>query len=470
MRSKVEETNVRKNAVLKIIHRHLTPRQKQKKDFGEVFTPIQLVNDMLDKLPKSVWTNPYLTWLDPANGIGNFPITIFYRLDEGLKSWQPNEAKRRKHIIENMLFMMELQPSNNRIARNIFSKLCESCTPNIWTVNTLSTTKAQILEHFGIEHIDIIVGNPPFQAFQKAGEKRGGGDELYMKFVRHSLDILKKDGHLLFVHPPSWRKPEFSEGRKKSKNAGMFELMTHEHQMEYLEIHNAKDGQALFKASTRYDFYHIVNSASTRPTTIKDELGNVTDVHLKQYGFLPNFDIKNVIKLLATDDDEQCELNKCILYERSAYGTDKAWVSDTKTDVFKYPLVHNTAKEGPRFFYSNTKEKGFFDVPKVIFGDSGINEPILDMEGKYGMTQHALAIRVSSQKEGERLVKFLKSNFFKNILQACMWSSFQIDWRLFTYFKNDFWRIEVDLDEPAVESESMNGGMRHRYTRKKRRY
>ena len=62
---------------------------------------------MLDKLPKDVWTNPNLKWLDPANGIGNFPIVVYYKLMEGLKGIEKykDDEKRSKHIIEN-IFMV----------------------------------------------------------------------------------------------------------------------------------------------------------------------------------------------------------------------------------------------------------------------------------------------------------------------------------------------------------------------------
>jgi type I restriction-modification system DNA methylase subunit len=188
MKGKIDEKSLRKDKILAIINKRLTPRQKQKKDLGEVFTPIELIEDMLSHLPKSDWSNPDLKWLDPANGIGNFPVVIFYKLDEGLKEWEPNENKRRKHIIENMIFMMEIQSNNNRIARNIFTSLCKSCTPNIWTIDTLKSTNEKIKEYFHVENFDRIIGNPPFQAFQEAEGKRGGGDELYMKFVKKSIE------------------------------------------------------------------------------------------------------------------------------------------------------------------------------------------------------------------------------------------------------------------------------------------
>ncbi len=37
-----------------------------------------------------------------------------------------------------------------------------------------------------------------------------------------------------------------------------------------------------------------------------------------------------------------------------------------------------------------------------------------------------------------------------NILNACMWSTFRIDWRLFTYFSANFWNIDYDKDEELI--------------------
>jgi len=162
MKGKVDEKSVRKNAILQIIHKRLTPRNKQKQEFGEVFTPVELVERMLDHLPKLVWANPNLTWLDPANGIGNFPIVVFYRLDEGLKVWEKNDDKRRKHIIEKMLYMIEIQSNNSRIARNLFEKLCDGCKPNILTMDSLAVTSTKLMAKGFPESFDIIMGNPPF--------------------------------------------------------------------------------------------------------------------------------------------------------------------------------------------------------------------------------------------------------------------------------------------------------------------
>ena len=56
------------------------PTLNKKKNFGEVFTPKDLIEEMLDKLPQSVWIDEKLTWLDPAAGMGNFHECVFGRL------------------------------------------------------------------------------------------------------------------------------------------------------------------------------------------------------------------------------------------------------------------------------------------------------------------------------------------------------------------------------------------------------
>ena len=98
--------------LLELINECLKPKELEKKKFGEVFTPMKLVNEMLDTLPKEVWSNKNLKWLDPASGMGNYPIAIYLRLMEGLKKEIPNDTKRKKYIIEKMLYMCELNKKN----------------------------------------------------------------------------------------------------------------------------------------------------------------------------------------------------------------------------------------------------------------------------------------------------------------------------------------------------------------------
>jgi len=75
---------------------------------------------MLDKFPNDIWNDPTLKWLDPSAGIGVFVLIVYMRLMIGLKDKIPDIETRRKHIIENQLFMCELDSENCKILKMIF--------------------------------------------------------------------------------------------------------------------------------------------------------------------------------------------------------------------------------------------------------------------------------------------------------------------------------------------------------------
>jgi len=86
--------------------------KRKRKENDEVFTPNPLINNMLDKLPEEVWSNPNKTWLDPCAGLGNFSVQVLKRLMEGLSQWESNEEARKKHILEKMLYHVEMNPES----------------------------------------------------------------------------------------------------------------------------------------------------------------------------------------------------------------------------------------------------------------------------------------------------------------------------------------------------------------------
>ena len=114
-------------------------------------------------------------------------------------------------------------------------------------------------------------------------------------------------------------------------------------------------------------------------------------------------------------------------------------MSNTKTTEHVYPVIHTIPQKGPRYIYSSTNKNGHFGVSKVIFGQSSTSNPIVDMDGQFGMSEHAMAIEVSSPSDATDLQNILKSETFIDVLNSCKWSNYMIDWRLFTYFKKDFY-------------------------------
>ena len=117
-------------AIQKKIEQYLPVRAYEKNTLGEVFTPEKLIDEMLDQLPPSVWKDPTKKWLDPANGIGNFPMVVFKKLVERLPDkydgpsgkYSGKEGKK-KHILKNMLYMCEINPKNIQISKKYLELL-----------------------------------------------------------------------------------------------------------------------------------------------------------------------------------------------------------------------------------------------------------------------------------------------------------------------------------------------------------
>ena len=95
--------------------------KSKSEDFGEVFTPFELIEEMLDSIDASVWSDKTKTFFDPCSGKGNFPICIVKRLFDGLVNEIPDAEERLRHIVENQLFMSEYQKVSADFLREQFT-------------------------------------------------------------------------------------------------------------------------------------------------------------------------------------------------------------------------------------------------------------------------------------------------------------------------------------------------------------
>jgi len=375
---------------------------------GEVFTPISLVCEILDKIPEEVWRNPNATFLDPCMGKGTFLLEIVRRLVY-IYGYTEDDVKSRVYGYD--IRVKYINHLTRRGLKNVRHKDF---------LNELIKMK-----------FDVVLGNPPYQL--KVGNKKT--EPLWNKFFHKSLSILKEGGYLSLIHPSGWRNIEgkFSDIKKIIKNK----------KLHFLSINNEKKGMEVFGAETRFDYYlleNTVNDGILTEITFQD--GTIDEVNLNTLEFIPNGSLSEVESLIARDGEEKVEL----IYSRSAYGTDKSNVSKVQENDFIYPCVYtvNYLSE-PTFHYSNTNENGHFGVPKVIWSNGRISSvgSYIDETGEFALTQFAYAI--SDDVENLPYIKrALDSTRFKKLMELCAVGQLTINHKVISTFRKDFWREFID--------------------------
>ena len=390
--------------VLSYIKDNLTPKDAERHKHGEVFTPMSLVNEMLDTLPNNVWNDKSLKWLDPANGMGNYPIAVFLRLfygfrtkddkyigitSEGEGKFNPgltevisDDTQRRKHIVHNMLFMVELNSKNNAIARNLFKKLAPGIEPNIIQMHRKDGFLADVEMKFPngtVNEFDIIMGNPPFnkgtilrkqtrkikKEIIELGLEDTARESLWTKFIINifNKNLLKKDGYLLFITPINWFHPE---------TTGVRDIMLSK-QIEVVRIFSLYNSKDMFggKGKLATAFYLIKNMSSKKETKIIDITQNTESVQLN----------KNSIIILAYNSI----YNKILLKSDLFMNTDTLKSSTVKScKPGPHKQIIGIYNNGDIKYVKTDQKHPLENIPKIIINGYTFPRYYYDKDGEYG--------------------------------------------------------------------------------------
>lgn len=249
--------------LLELIDSCLKPKQKEKQENGEVFTPMCLVFEMLDNLDKhyikehgrSIFTEIAFKWFDLASGMGNFPVAVYLKLMEGLKTQIPNDEERKKHIIENMLYMSELNKKNVFICHQIFN-VNSQYKLNLYEGDTLELNVVSEWE-VALNSFDVILGNPPYNKGgirSHTGKQLGDKNEtIWTKFIEKSFEWLKPDGFLAFINPLSWLK----------KSHSLHNEMLEKH-IVWLKLWDDSQSKGMINADIPISLYVLQNTLNTQ--------------------------------------------------------------------------------------------------------------------------------------------------------------------------------------------------------------
>jgi site-specific DNA-methyltransferase (adenine-specific) len=380
--------------VLNILSKNLVPKDFEKNVFGEVFTPIHFVEKMLDALPASVWKNKSLKWFDPACGIGNFPIVVYYRLMDSLKHSIISDKTRSKHIIEKMLFMNELNKKNVVLCKKLFAMIDPDSTINIECKDFLQLSGSY----------DIIVGNPPYN---EARIKETSDQPLYSKFIVKAIEMTNK---LLFVVPSRW----FSGGKGLDEFRKSMLL-----RKDIVSINNIPNSRTIWpeveiKGGVNY-FY--LDKSYKGLTEFTDSLNNKQMVQLDKYD------------ILVPDTKAYPLINKVVKYPclSELYLSTGHFGITTNFEHFKNKLSTNlvkcyvSSKKGEEKFVLKKYIKNAYDFWKVFTpqgsgkGGDGFGNIIIGTPNEIA-SQTYFGFKVDSLVQAKSLKSYLETDFANYML------------------------------------------------------
>jgi hypothetical protein len=402
------------------IENYVKVSKSEKNKYAEVFTRYELVEEMLDVYPKNDWENPNLKWIDMANGIGNFSWRIIVRLYKGLKDVPgfENPQERYKHIINNMIYVCDIQTKNMFLWLKRVDYFNEY-KPNYFFGDSLKNTSWENIE------FDRHTMNPPYND----GDKPEEANKLYPKFMHKALLTLKDGGYLNMITPTAWFTNTADIGKGKSGISMLEEFK--KYNLLYLNPNSNELKDKYFPdANSTFCYYLVQKSQNYTTTNI-----NGVNVDISEFDSLPKIteplSFSIVSKYLSKSkeiEDFKLEKLNWVDQNHNLLSEEKNKVKSDllkeETEILKYKNFHTPAlpkkckEEGIidyTYLYSSNEHK-YRNNYKVIVSMSGKYVPVAD-KGTIGFTNMCAAVILKEGENIEDVVLNLNNKLYRFLIE-----------------------------------------------------
>lgn len=350
---------------------------KRSSDSHNVFTPFELCDEMLNKIPELNINQSILVMFNLE-----FIHIIREKLGkEGLNNiWflTPDEFKKKAAIIMGV--------NENHIV--------------IYEYNTKKIIGIECMPKF-----DVVVGNPPFQPPVKSeGSGTGSRNKIWHKFVEIGFQILKDDGWFAFITPFNWRMSNLKRGVEKEAQ----DLMWNNNIIDVTPANKFFD----VGGNIAIDYWIITKDQSIKGLDISEEFKKIMFYPIKN---------KELLQQYFNSFLNESEFYHMTVGNHRSY--DYKNIMSKKEGDKDHPYPHlNTMAQYKKGLYDWYDEKtNAFDKKKVIFSDSvNINTPgsifaVYD-KGNLGTGSHGWAYLTNNDNEGKKLENFLNNSKIIRIL------------------------------------------------------
>ena len=372
--------------------------------FGEVKTDFYIIDIyFLNKIPDEVFQNKNLKWLDPGSGTGNFSISIFKRLMFSLHNEIEDVELRKKHIIENMLYMVEINIENIKILRNIFGK-----NANIYSSDYLLFDESH--------KFDIIIGNPPYNSngLKKVPTNSGikkinDGNTIWTEFIKKSLHLLKEDGYLSMIVPSIWLKPD---------KAKIYDLLTSFKILRLKSFTNTQSNKMFAgNSQTPSTIFLLQKRKTDNIISIFDEKDKLHSYYLKEQNPIPIIGISVINKL-----QKYVTIYDCIKVIKTNLPPKHIEIFEKKKKNSNYENITTCVlnKNNPKMIYNYSYVPcPYYNKPKLVLAHGMYGFPFLDDKGIYGISNRDKYLIIDKPIDDlKKLKAFLSTNLSLYIFEC----------------------------------------------------